>query len=147
MAEEVYQVQILPDPTIYGIEDPNAAREGHSHDTFGTSAGFVPASTASDANKYLKGNGTWDTPSGGSTETTFKRFITTNPHTLVNPSIWETKTWSGLTEFHGIYTWTDGTDIYYSYGTSNQYVLDKATSTWKPKTWNGLTMDQIINMF
>ena len=32
--------------------------------------------------------------------------------------------------------WTDGTDIYYSDG-SSQYVLDKSTSTWSAKTWNG----------
>ena len=35
-------------------------------------------------------------------------------------------------------TWTDGENIYYSSG-SDQYVLDKATSTWQEKTWNGNT--------
>ena len=34
--------------------------------------------------------------------------------------------------------WTDGSDIYYS-DASNQYVLDKSTSTWSAKTWSGLT--------
>ena len=34
--------------------------------------------------------------------------------------------------------WSDGDDIYYSYGT-NQYVLDQITGIWSEKTWNGLT--------
>ena len=34
------------------------------------------------------------------------------------------------------YIWSDGTNIYYSYGT-NQYVLNG--DTWEAKTWNGLT--------
>ena len=34
--------------------------------------------------------------------------------------------------------WTDGDNTYYSYG-SNQYILDKATSTWNTKTWNGFS--------
>ena len=34
--------------------------------------------------------------------------------------------------------WTDGENIYYSWG-SDHYVLDKPTSTWSQKTWNGLT--------
>ena len=49
---------------------------------------------------------------------------------------WIPKTWTGLTNFDGNYIWTDGTDIYFSIG-SNQYVLDKSTSTWTTKTWNG----------
>ena len=48
------------------------------------------------------------------------------------------KYWSGFTNFNGSNIWTDGTDIYCSRGT-NQYVLDKATSTWTAKTWSGLT--------
>ena len=51
---------------------------------------------------------------------------------------WLTKTWSGLTEIHGNDVWTDGDNIYYSFG-SNQYVLNKSTSTWSTKTWSGLT--------
>ena len=38
---------------------------------------------------------------------------------------------------YGADTWTDGTNIYYSSG-SNQYVLDKTTSTWSAKTWSGI---------
>ena len=53
---------------------------------------------------------------------------------------WSKKTWSGLTSFFGSSVWTDGTDIYHSYD-SSQYVLDKATSTWSQKTWSGLTTD------
>jgi len=48
------------------------------------------------------------------------------------------KTWNGLTSFIGEHIWTDGESIYYSYET-DQYVLDKSTSTWTTKTWNGLT--------
>ena len=39
----------------------------------------------------------------------------------------------------GRYIWTDGDNTYYSSASSNQYVLDKATSTWSTKTWSGLT--------
>ena len=47
-------------------------------------------------------------------------------------------TWNGLSSFNGEFVWTDGENIYYSYG-SNQYVLNKSTSTWTAKTWNGLS--------
>lgn len=47
------------------------------------------------------------------------------------------KTWNGLSSFDGNYIWSDGTNIYYS-GGSTQYVLDVSTSTWTAKTWNGL---------
>ena len=57
---------------------------------------------------------------------------------LSDSKIWDAKTWTGLTYFAGSSVWTDGTDIYYSYGNS-QYVLDKSTSTWIAKTWTGLT--------
>ena len=48
------------------------------------------------------------------------------------------KTWSGFTSLIGQYIWTDGTNIYYSYGPT-QKVLDVATSTWSDKTWSELT--------
>ena len=51
---------------------------------------------------------------------------------------WQTKTWSELTNFRGVWIWTDGANIYCSNG-ANQYQLDKATSTWQTKTWSGLT--------
>ena len=51
------------------------------------------------------------------------------------------KSWAGLTSFEGSYVWTDGTDIYYSGGSSStQYVLDKETSAWNTKTWIGQTL-------
>ena len=53
-------------------------------------------------------------------------------------STWEDKTWNGYTAIDAKYVWTDGTDIFYSKG-STQKVLNKATSTWEDKTWNGLT--------
>ena len=51
---------------------------------------------------------------------------------------WQTKTWSGLTNFRGVWIWTDGANIYCSNGDSH-YQLDKATSTWQTKTWDGLS--------
>ena len=42
-----------------------------------------------------------------------------------------------MTDFEGKNVWTDGENIYYSYG-NFQYQLDKSTSTWNQKTWNGL---------
>ena len=56
----------------------------------------------------------------------------------INLIEWDTKTWTGLTNFEGDYIWSDGENIYYSYS-SNQYVLNKLTLTWSIKTWNGLT--------
>ena len=35
--------------------------------------------------------------------------------------------------------WTDGENVYYSSG-SDQYVLDKTTSTWSQKIWSGMTV-------
>ena len=52
--------------------------------------------------------------------------------------IFADKSWTGLTNFYGENIWTDGKNIYYS-SSSNQYVLDKSTSTWSTKTWTGLT--------
>ena len=40
--------------------------------------------------------------------------------------------------FYGSNTWTDGTDIYQSNG-SSQWVLDQSNLTWSDKTWNGYT--------
>ena len=76
-------------------------------------------------------------PSGGESNLIFN----INCEPLTN-SISETgffaKTWNGLTDFNGSKIWTDGNNIYYS-NASNQYVLDKDTSTWSAKTWNGFT--------
>lgn len=46
------------------------------------------------------------------------------------------KAWNGFTDFYGSDVWSDGTNIYISY-LSDQYVLNKATSTWNSKTWQG----------
>jgi len=40
--------------------------------------------------------------------------------------------------FSASYIWTDGTDIFYSTG-STQLVYNKNTSTWSTKTWSGTT--------
>ena len=57
---------------------------------------------------------------------------------LRHGNTWFDKTWTGLTEFTGADIWTDGDNIYYSYGI-NQFVLSKATSELVAKTWTGLT--------
>ena len=50
--------------------------------------------------------------------------------------IWEPKTWNNLpSDFGGCRIWTDGTNIYSSFQTS-QVVLNKTTDTWESKTWN-----------
>ena len=51
---------------------------------------------------------------------------------------WIAKDWGELVPIYGYYIWTDGTDIYFSYGTAH-YVFNKQTSTWVTKTWYGLT--------
>ena len=56
---------------------------------------------------------------------------------IKNVRMWTAKSWSGLTNFSGQYIWTDGENIYFSSG-SEQYVLDKSTSTWSAKTWSSL---------
>ena len=50
---------------------------------------------------------------------------------------WSNKSWDGLSNFEGQYVWSDGDNTYYSglYG-SEQYVLNKVSSTWEEKTWN-----------
>lgn len=52
---------------------------------------------------------------------------------------WQTKTWSGLTNFSGTQIWTDGAHVYYSNG-DDQYRLDQSTSTWEPTTWSGVIL-------
>lgn len=48
------------------------------------------------------------------------------------------KTWKGLTNFSGMFIWTDGNNVYFS-NASTQYILNKSTDTWETKTWSGLT--------
>lgn len=81
-------------------------------------------------------------PSGGE-ETALNH--TTKPVCVLTLG-WTSKSWSGLTGVSGKNIWTDGTDVYYSYGTA-QYVLDKTTSAWKPKSWSGLTSFEGFNIW
>ena len=60
------------------------------------------------------------------------------PEIKIKDEEWIQKIWTGLTDFNGSSIWTDGENIYCSSG-SNQYVLDKSTSTWTTKIWTGLT--------
>ena len=57
---------------------------------------------------------------------------------LRHGNTWFGKSWTELTSFIGVYIWTDGDNLYYSYETQH-YVLNKATATWTAKTWAGLT--------
>ena len=59
---------------------------------------------------------------------------------------WESKTWNGKNLLYGSYVWTDGNDIYYSYGTA-QHVLNRETSTWESKTWNGFSVFDSDNIW
>ena len=68
---------IYPITRIANVEGLQTALDGkaaanHTHSAFSTtSAGFVPAASSSgDTDKYLKGDGTWATPSGGSSGVT-----------------------------------------------------------------------------
>jgi hypothetical protein len=68
--------------------------------------------------------------------------VSGNTITITRPAppqrdTWIPKTWNGFNPT-GSKIWTDGDNIYYSY-VSDQYVLDKSTSTWNTKTWNNLT--------
>ena len=65
------------------------------------------------------------------------KFPFNSTKTVSSDKVWSAKTWSGLSSFNGNKVWTDGTNIYYSSGTTH-YVLDKSTSTWSSKSWNGL---------
>ena len=117
-------------------------------------AGYVPAPSAGDEEKFLKGDGTWDNvdalPVVTSSDnnkvlevvngewTTGSKKIDKEYNASGYSNKWEEKSWNGLTNPSVEYIWTDGENIYYSNG-SNHYVLDKATSTWSAKTWTGLT--------
>ena len=48
--------------------------------------------------------------------------------------VWKNKNWHGTSLFRGRNIWTDGENIYFS-NTTEQYVLNKATSTWETKDW------------
>ena len=98
----------------------------NANSTGGTKVTPLPVVTSSDNGKSLEvSNGSWATGS----KKIDKEYDTND---------WLAKTWTGLTEFNGEYVWTDGENIYYSYGTT-KYVLDKLTSTWSVKSWTGLT--------
>lgn len=49
-------------------------------------------------------------------------------------SEWVSMTWDNELDVMGSYVWTDGTNIYYSYG-YDQYVFNNGT--WVEKDWNG----------
>lgn len=67
---------------------------------------------------------------------TTHRVLNYNPST--GTATWNSKSWSGLSNFTGTYVWSAGSNVYYSNGTA-QYVLDVSTSTWSVQTWVGLT--------
>ena len=75
---------------------------------------------------------------------------------VLNGDNWEPKEWfatnsdSPSTPYrwapNRTYVWTDGSNIYYSFGLS-QKVLDISTSTWNPKTWtvSDIDFDRVLN--
>ena len=101
----------------------------HSYRYVDTSGMIVPYATT---NIYKTANGT---TMEDVTNYAKARIIVSVPDAYLNKI---RKAWSGATGFNGTNIWTDGDNIYYSNG-SNQYVLNKATSTWSAKTWSGLT--------
>lgn len=50
---------------------------------------------------------------------------------------WEPKTWNGYTPHTGYYIWTDGTNIYYTEGSTDNYILNRQTSTWTKIKFGG----------
>lgn len=50
---------------------------------------------------------------------------------------WVPKVWNGYTTFEGQNIWNYRGETYCSYGT-DQFVLNKSTSTWEAKVWNSL---------
>ena len=101
----------------------------------GTTVIANPEGTASeDLTKLQVGNDIYEIPQGG-----IKALISDKVSTKVIINKWVSKTWYGLTNFFGKNIWTDGENIYYSDGTSAQYVLDKSTGEWSEKTWVGIS--------
>ena len=76
--------------------------------------------------------------SGKAVEQAVEEFIMNNTGLYAEPY-----TWSGEqpTNFYGLWKDPDGT-VYYSYG-SDQYILNKSTSTWETKTWYGVNYEEI----
>ena len=65
----------------------------------------------------------------------------TSYHQLVfdrSSSRWSTMSWASGAPSNGIDVWSDGTDAYYSSG-STQRVLDISTLRWRTMSWSGLT--------
>lgn len=58
-------------------------------------------------------------------------------HKIQHTDDWGRKSWSGLSFANRDYIWSDGTNIYYSNG-STQKVLDLSTSKWENMAWSGL---------
>lgn len=62
----------------------------------------------------------------------FEEWVGTNKN-------WAEKEWPGsYNAIYGRQVWTDGTNIYHSYGgSSGSYVLNKTTGRWLKKSWSG----------
>ncbi len=110
--------------------------------------GLVPAPSAGDNEKYLRGDGTWQDVGSGLPAVTS---ADNGKDLQVESGAWAVGTkkiekyyadndfvatsFSGdIPNFNGIYVWSDGENIYYS-NLSAQYVFDKNTSTWVIKEW------------
>lgn len=53
--------------------------------------------------------------------------------------VWKETIWNESFSFNGVYLWADRGNIYYSNGTTREYVLNKETNIWEPKIWYGYT--------
>ena len=68
-----------------------------------------------------------------------------NLYAPIQNADYQTKVWVPVTftgapsNFRGDHVWSDGINIYYSDGGTNNLVLDVATKTWTTKTWTGFT--------
>lgn len=144
---------VKSDITDLGIPDSNTTYSDFSG-AYGTNAGesgLVPAPTATDNGKYLKGDGTWSDvdalPVVTSSDNGKILEVSNGAWSVGNEKIdkkYNSNDFASIDfglNFYGNYVWTDGENIYYSYGNDisyMHYVLNKSTLTWEEKTWSGI---------
>lgn len=92
VAPAVYQISMGDQhPILYwdgtkfiSRDDHDYAKSDHTHGVFTTTTnGFVPAPTSSNTGKFLKGDGTWATPSSTDTKVTQAYSTTNNSYPLL----------------------------------------------------------------
>ena len=98
---------------------------------------FIGEDVWTDGKNYYYSNGydqyiLSNAAAAGSARSDFTAIETTSAGT-----IWTAIAWTGLQAFNGRNIWTNGTDIYYSFG-SQQYKL--SGNGWIKMTWSGLSL-------